>query len=31
MMSNDIILKIFENETDIIVGENNDKKNNEND
>lgn len=30
-MSNDIILKIFENETDIIVGENNDKKNNEND
>lgn len=31
MMSNDVILEVFENEVDIIVGDNNDKKNNEND
>ena len=31
MMSNDVILQIFENEVDVIVGDNDDKKNNEND
>lgn len=31
MMSNDVILEVFENEVDVIVGDNDDKKNNEND
>ena len=31
MMSNDIIFEIFVNEVDIIVGDNNDKENNEDD